>query len=57
MTASSPHLVTLLVTIGVGLVMCRMGFRERRLLARRDRGKLRLLRPPARRRPPLRRCG
>jgi hypothetical protein len=38
-TGSSPHLATLLVTIGVGLVMCRMGFRERRLLSRRTRGK------------------
>jgi hypothetical protein len=38
-TASSPHLVTLLVTLGAGLVMCRMGFRERRLLPRRARGK------------------
>jgi predicted amidophosphoribosyltransferase len=38
-TASSPHLVTLLVTLGAGLVMCRMGFRERRLLARRERGR------------------
>jgi hypothetical protein len=36
---ASPHLVTLLVTLGAGLVMCRMGFRERRLLARRDRGR------------------
>lgn len=39
MTGSSPHLVTLLVTIGVGLVMCRLGFRERQLLSRRSRGK------------------
>jgi hypothetical protein len=39
MSASSPHLATLLVTVGIGLVMCRMGFRERRLLARRDRGR------------------
>jgi hypothetical protein len=39
MSASSPHLTTLLLTIGVGLVMCRMGFRERRLLSRRGRGK------------------
>jgi len=39
MTGSSPHLVTLLVTIGVGLVMIRMGFRERQLLTRRSRGK------------------
>ena len=39
MNASSPHLATLLLTIGVGLVMCRMGFRERRLLPRRNRGK------------------
>ena len=39
MSASSPHLATLLLTIGVGLVMCRMGFRERRLLPRRSRGK------------------
>jgi len=38
-TGSSPHLATLLVTIGVGLAMCRLGFRERRLLARRSRGK------------------
>jgi hypothetical protein len=38
-SGSSPHLVTLLVTIGVGLVMIRMGFRERQLLARRSRGK------------------
>jgi hypothetical protein len=36
---ASPHLVTLLVTLGAGLVMCRMGFRARRLLARRDRGR------------------
>ena len=39
MSPSSPHLVTLLVTLGVGIVMCRMGLRERRLLARRDRGR------------------
>ncbi|HSS80537.1 MAG TPA: hypothetical protein VLK24_04995 [Gaiellaceae bacterium] len=39
MTGASPHLATLLVTIGVGLVMCLLGFRERRLLARRSRGK------------------
>jgi hypothetical protein len=38
-TASSPHLVSLLVTLGVGLVMCRMGLRERRLLPRKSRGK------------------
>lgn len=39
MTTSSPHLVSLLLTLGVGLVMCRMGFRERRLLPRKSRGK------------------
>ena len=39
MSGSSPHFATLLVTIGVGLAMCRMGFRERQLLARRSRGK------------------
>jgi hypothetical protein len=39
MSGSSPHLSVLLVTIGVGLVMCRMGFRERRLLPRRSRSK------------------
>jgi hypothetical protein len=39
MTASSPHLVSLLLTLGVGLVMCRMGLRERRLLPRKSRGK------------------
>jgi hypothetical protein len=38
-TASSPHLVALLVTLGVGLVMCRMGLGERRLVARRQRGR------------------
>jgi hypothetical protein len=39
MTISSPHLVTLLVTLGAGLVMCRMALRERRLLPRRARGR------------------
>jgi hypothetical protein len=38
-TSSGPHLMTALVTIGVGLVMCRMGFRERRLQARSSRGR------------------
>lgn len=33
------HLMTALVTIGVGLVMCRMGFRERRLQARSSLGR------------------
>ncbi|HEX3268198.1 MAG TPA: hypothetical protein VHQ98_09480 [Gaiellaceae bacterium] len=36
---SSHLLVNALVTIGVGLVMCRMGLRERRLRARRNRGR------------------
>lgn len=39
MTASSPHLVALLVTLGVGLAMCRLGLGERRLVARRQRGR------------------
>jgi len=39
MTISSAHLVTLLVTLGAGLVMCRMALRERRLLPRRERGR------------------
>jgi hypothetical protein len=39
MISSVPHLTSALVTIGVGLVMCRMGFRERRLQARSSRGR------------------
>jgi hypothetical protein len=32
-------LANALVTVGVGLAMCRMGLRERRLRARRSRGR------------------
>jgi hypothetical protein len=38
MTSSAPHLTSMLVTIGVGLLMCRMGLKEGRLRARKRPG-------------------
>jgi hypothetical protein len=35
----SSLLANAVVTVGVGLLMCRMGLRERRLLLRRSRGR------------------
>ena len=45
MTSAGPHLTSALVTIGVGLLMCRMGLKERRLRAEEAPGTGALVRP------------